>query len=81
MQITLAKVLCLDLINETPYERDVELARTFKDDQHLLLAAKKVVENESTKVAYVISSKVRFAKYTMSEQDYINHAKRISDIV
>lgn len=81
MQITLAKVLCLDLINETPFEKDVELARTFKDDQHLLLAAKKVVENENTKVAYVISSKVRYAKYTMSEQDYINHAKRISEII
>lgn len=81
MQITLAKVLCLDLINETPYERNVELARTYKDDQHLLMAAKKVVENENTKVAYVISSQVRFAKYTMSEQDYINHAKRISEII
>lgn len=74
-------MLCLDLVNETPYEKDVELARTFKDDQHILLAAKKVVENESTKVAYVISSKVRFAKYTMTEQDYINHAKRISEII
>lgn len=81
MQITLARVLCLDLVNETPFEKDVELARTFKDDQHLLLAAKKVVENESTKVAYVISSKVRYAKYTMSEQDYINNAKRISEII
>lgn len=81
MQITLVRVLCLDLVNETPFEKDVELARTFKDDQHLLLAAKKVVENESTKVAYVISSKVRYAKYVMSEQDYINNAKRISEII
>ena len=81
MQITLARVLCLDLINEAPFEKDIELARTFKDDQHLLLAAKKVVENENTNVAYVISSKVRYAKYTMNEQDYINHAKRISEII
>lgn len=74
IQTTHASILCMDTENREPCNRDVILPRTFKDDNAILKAAKKVIESDTLKAVQVVSSMVQETLYGMSEQDFIAHA-------
>lgn len=74
IQTTHASVLCMDIENREPCNRDVILPRTYKDDNAILKAVKKVIETDTLKAVQVVSSNVQETLYGMSEQDFIAHA-------
>ena len=74
IQTTHCNVLCMDIENREPCNKDVVLPRTYKDEKSLLKAVKKVVETDTLKPVQVVSSMVQETLYGMSEQDFIAHA-------
>lgn len=72
---TKANVLCLDIVNGEPFNRDVVLPRTYKDEKSLMKAVSALIDNESEKAVHVVSSEEIETLYGMSEQDFINNAK------
>lgn len=74
IQTTHASVLCMDIENREPCNKDVILPRTYKDDKALLKAVKKAIETDTLKAVQVVSSNVQETLYGMSEQDFIAHA-------
>lgn len=74
IQTTHATVLCMDIENREPCNREVILPRTYKDDNTILKAVKKVIETDTLKPVQVVSSMVQETLYGMSEQDFIAHA-------
>lgn len=74
IQTTHANVLCMDIENREPCNKDVILPRTYKDENAILKAVKKVIETETIKPVQVVSSMVQETLYGMSEQDFIAHA-------
>lgn len=74
IQTTHASVLCMDIENREPCNRDVVLPRTYKNDNDILKAAKKAIETDTLKAVQVVSYMVQETLYGMSEQDFINHA-------
>ena len=71
---TKVNVLCLNIKEETPFNKEVILPRTYKDEQHLMKQIKKVVDNEDIKAVHVVSSEVQETLYGMSEQKFIELA-------
>ena len=74
IQTTHCNVLCMDIENREPCNKDIVLPRTYKDEKSLLKAVKKVVETDTLKPVQVVSSMVQETLYGMSEQDFIAHA-------
>lgn len=74
IQTTRATVICMDIENREPCNRDVILPRTYKNDSAILKAVKKVIETDTLKPVQVVSSMVQQTLYGMSEQDFIAHA-------
>lgn len=74
IQTTHANVLCMDIENREPCNKDVILPRTYKDDKALLKAVKKAIETDAIKPVQIVSSVVQETLYGMSEQDFIAHA-------
>ena len=74
IQTTHCNVLCMDIENREPCNKDVVLPRTYKDENAKLKAVKKVIETDTLKCVQVVSSMVQETLYGMSEQDFIEHA-------
>lgn len=74
IQTTKAVIMCLNIEKEETERVEVTLPRTYKDEQSLLKAAKKVIENDSIKVVYIVSCEVNETLYGMSEEDFIKYA-------
>lgn len=74
IQTTHANVLCMDIENREPCNKDVILPRTYKDETAMLKAVKKVIETDTLKAVQVVSYKVEETLYGMSEQEFIEHS-------
>lgn len=74
IQTTHCSVLCMDIENREPCNKDVILPRTYKDENAMLKAVKKVIETDTLKAVQVVDSCVQETLYGMSEQDFIANA-------
>lgn len=74
IQTTHCTILCMDIENREPCNRTVILPRTYKDENAMLKAAKKVIESDTLKCVQVVDHCVQETLYGMSEQDFITHA-------
>lgn len=74
IQTTHCNVMCLDVVAGEPCNKEVVLPRTYKDEQAMLKAVKKVIETDTIKAVHIVSSMVQETLYGMSEQDFIAHA-------
>ncbi len=72
---TKANVLCINITEAKPFEQEVIVPRTYKDEKALLKAVEAVVNNEDTKAVHIKSPEIVETMYGMSEQDFIAHAK------
>ena len=74
IQTTIATVLCLDLVKKEPFEKEVKLPRTYKDEKHMMKKIEAIVNNETVKAVHVIKTRVEETLYGMSEQKFIENA-------
>ena len=75
---TIATVLCLDVEKAEPFNYTVELARTYKDEKHLMRIIREKVDTDDVKAVHLVSVDVKKALYGMYEEDFIEHAKELS---
>lgn len=74
---TIATVLCLDVEKAEPFNYTVELARTYKDEKHLMKAVREKVDTDDVKAVHLVSVDVKEALYGMYEDEFIEHAKEL----
>lgn len=71
---TKANVMCLNVENAEPFNQVVTVPRTYKDEEALLKAVKKVAETEYVKCVHIVDSEHVETLYGMTEQEFIEHA-------
>lgn len=74
IQTTKAKVLCIDLVNEQPFTKEVVLPRTYKDERSMMKKLKPMLDSETVKVVHVQSFVVESTLYGMTEEEFISVA-------
>lgn len=72
---TRVNVLCLDIIKAEPFNKEVTLPRTYKDDKKLLKTVAEVIDNDSVKAVSIVDKVELETLYGMTEQEFINNAK------
>ena len=71
---TEVNVMCLDVENGDPINKEVTVLRTFKDDEKLLKEVKKIVETDAIKAVHIVDKREVETLYGMAEQEFIEHA-------
>ena len=74
---TKVNVLCLNIATGEPFNQQVDLPRTYKDEAHVLKQVKKVVDNDIVKVVHVTSYEEVETLYGMTEQKFIDTADKL----
>lgn len=74
IQTTKATILCVNTTNGTTFVENVTLPRVFKDDNHILKVAEKILDPVTSKPVHVIGAEVQETLYGMSEQQFISMA-------
>ena len=75
IKTTVATVLCLNISDETTFQTEVRLPRTYKDTNHILKQVKQSIENDNIKAVHVIKHEEIEELYGMSEQRFIELAE------
>lgn len=75
IQTTKVIALCLDIENQKPFDKEVTLSGTYKDEKHIMKALTALVNSDTIKVVHVKHTEVQETLYGMTEQEFISHAK------
>ena len=71
---TKANVMCVDVEAGEPFNKEVTVPRTYKDNESLLKTVKSLIETETVKAVYIVHKTEIETLYGMTEQDFIEHA-------
>lgn len=71
---TQVNVLCLDITSAEPFNKEVILPRTYKDDKKLLKKVEEVVNTDDVKAVHIVDKTEVETLYGMTEQDFIDNA-------
>lgn len=71
---TKAIVMCVDVEAGEPFNKEVTVPRTYKDNDSLLKTVKPIIETETVKAVIIVDKTDIEALYGMTEQEFIEHA-------
>lgn len=71
---TKVNVLCLDINSAEPFNKDVTLPRTYKDEKKLLKKVEEVVNTDEVKAVHIVDKEEVETLYGMTEQDFITNS-------
>ena len=71
---TKVNVLCLDINSAEPFNKEVTLPRTYKDEKKLLKKVEEVVNTDEVKAVHIVDKEEVETLYGMTEQDFITNA-------
>lgn len=71
---TKVNVLCLDIQSAEPFNKEVTLPRTYKDEKKLLKKVEEVVNTDNVKAVRIVDKTEVKTLYGMTEQDFIDNA-------
>lgn len=71
---TRVNVLCLDIQSAEPFNKEVTLPRTYKDEKKLMKAVESVVNSDTVKAVHVVDQETVEKVYGMTEQNFIDNA-------
>lgn len=74
IQTTKVNVLCLDIQAGEPFNKEVVLPRTYKDEKSMLKQAESVINTDEIKAVHIVSYEVQETRYGMTEQKFIELA-------
>ena len=77
IQTTTANVLCLNIKEGEPFNKEVVLPRTYKDEKTMMKIVEKRVNTDDVKAVHIVDSEVHEALYGMTEADFIAAAHPI----
>lgn len=72
---TKAIIMCLDVEAGEPFNKEVTLPRTYKDEKALLKKVRPLVETETVKAVHVVDTEEVETLYGMTEQEFIENAQ------
>lgn len=76
-KVTVAGVLCLNIKSAEPFVKEVELPRTYKNDEAIMKKAHEVIDTDTVKAVSVSYSRVDEIRYGMSETDFIANSQKL----
>lgn len=68
---TEVSVLCLDIIKSEPFNMDVTLPRTYKDEKTIMKKVSALIDNDERKAVHIVHSQVVETLYGMPEEEFI----------
>ena len=74
IQTTEVTVLCMNIQQGEPFNKDVTLPRTYKDNTAMLKAAAAIIDTDGVKAVHIVRSEVKETLYGMTESDFIANA-------
>ena len=74
---TKATVLAVDITTGATYDKEVEVARAYKDNDKLLKVIKETFETATEKIVAIKSSEEVETLYGMTEQKFIELAEKL----
>lgn len=77
IKTTIVTVLCLDIVNGEPFNKQVTLPRTYKDEKAMLKEVEKVINTDNQKAVHIVNFTVEEKLYGMSEQKFIETADEL----
>lgn len=77
---TKVNVLCLDINSAEPFNKDVTLPRTYKDEKKLLKKVEEVVNTDEIKAVHIVDKEEVETLYGMTEQDFITNASILDPV-
>lgn len=72
---TKVNVLCLNIETAEPFNKEVTLSGTYKDEKALQKAVEKAINSDTVKAVHVVDHKETETLYGMTEQEFIERAK------
>lgn len=72
---TKAIIMCLDVEAGEPFNKEVTLPRTYKDEKALLKKVRPLVETDTIKAVHVVDTEEVETLYGMTEQEFIENAQ------
>lgn len=79
IQSTVATIACYNTVTSEMVTKELELARTYSNNDKLMKAAVSVLEPENLKPVHVLKTEVIRTLYGMPEQAFIKHAEKLTD--
>ena len=79
IQSTVATIACYNTVTNEMVTHELELARTYANNDKLMKAATPVLEPENLKPVHVLKTEVIRTLYGMPEQSFIEHAEKLTD--
>ena len=76
---TKLNVLCMDLVNRQPIEKEIVLPRTYKDDITIMKVLAKQYDSDELKVTAILSKEVNKDIYGMTEQKFLEVAEKLDN--
>ena len=74
IQTTRVTVLCLNVNTAEPFNKEIVLPRTYKNDDEILKILRKNYENDEVKFVHIVDTEIEETLYGMSEQKFIEVA-------
>lgn len=72
---TEVNVLCLNLETAEPFNMEVTLPRTYKDDEKLMKKVTEMVNTDTVKAVHVVDKREVENLYGMLEEDFVKYAQ------
>lgn len=79
IQTTTANVLCLNIKEGEPFNKEVVLPRTYKDEKSMMKVVEKIINTEDVKAVHIVHTEVNETLYGMTEQEFIATAHVMPD--
>ena len=79
IQTTRCNVLCLNIVEGEPFNKEIILPRTYKDEKSMMKVVEKVINTEDVKAVHIVHTEVNETLYGMTEQEFIANAHVLPD--
>lgn len=79
IQTTTANVLCLNIKEGEPFNKEVVLPRTYKDEKSMMKVVEKLINTDDVKAVHIVNTEVNETLYGMTEQEFIYFARVLPD--
>lgn len=75
IQTTTANVLCLNIKEGEPFNKEVVLPRTYKDEKSMMKVVEQLINTDDVKAVHIVHTDVNETLYGMTEQEFIAAAR------
>ena len=77
MKTTHVNVLCLEIETAEPFNKDIVIPSTYKDEKKLFNKVKELIDTDSVKAVHMTDVEEVETLYGMTEQEFIEHAREL----